>query len=146
LRVFQRSFRIKAPLQTVVEFHRMPGNMAVLTPPPVLVRIHKAPSRLSDGSEMAFTMWLGPLPVHWIASIEKIDGEGFMDRQLSGPFGSWVHHHSFRFIGEHETEIQDRIEFSLKKHLLWGPVGLVMGLSLPLLFAYRRWKTRRLLQ
>lgn len=120
--------------------------MAVLTPPLVLVRIHKAPRRLVDGSEMEFTMWLGPLPVRWRAGIERIGGEGFLDRQVSGPFGSWVHRHSFRSLGERETEIQDWIEFSLKRHLLWGPVGLVMGLSLPLLFAYRRWKTRRLLQ
>ncbi|HRX05275.1 MAG TPA: hypothetical protein P5148_19150, partial [Anaerolineae bacterium] len=30
-------------------------------------------------------------------------------------------------------------------HPIWGPVGLGMMLNLPLLFAYRGWQTRRLL-
>ena len=33
----------------------------------------------------------------------------------------------------------------MRRHLLWGPVGLGMSLNLPVLFAYRQWQTRRLL-
>ena len=37
-------------------------------------------------------------------------------------------------------------EASLKPHPVWGLVGLAMWLGLPLLFAFRGWKTRRLLE
>jgi ligand-binding SRPBCC domain-containing protein len=144
--VFRHSFRLNVPLQAVVDLHRDPKNLALLTPPPVLVRINHAPQRLSDGSEMAFTMWFGPFPIRWKALIERIEGEGFQDRQLSGPFEYWVHRHSFQDLGDKGTEIQDHIEFSLKKNLFWGTIGFFMRLSLPFLFFYRSWKTRRLLE
>jgi hypothetical protein len=47
---------------------------------------------------------------------------------------------------EGTTEVVDEVEAKLKRHPLWGPVGLAMWLGLPLLFAYRGWKTRRLLE
>jgi uncharacterized protein len=144
--VFRRSFRLKAPVEAVADLHRDPKNLPRLTPPPVLVRINNAPKRLSDGSEMTFTMWFGPFPIRWKARIESIDGEGFQDRQLSGPFAHWVHRHSFHALTANESVVEDQIEFGLKKHLLWWVVGLGFKLTLPLLFFYRRWKTRRLLE
>ena len=40
--------------------------------PPVIVRVHSAPEELGDGDTMDFTMWMGPLPVHWVAQIEAV--------------------------------------------------------------------------
>ncbi len=95
---------------------------------------------------MAFTLWLGPLPVKWSARIEAVSPSGFSDRQLEGPFGHWLHRHCFTALDERTTEVTDEIELKLKPHPLWGPVGFFMILSLPLLFAFRGWKTRRLLE
>jgi hypothetical protein len=39
-----------------------------------------------------------------------------------------------------------QLEVPLKAHPLWGAVGLAMWVGLPLLFACRAWKTRRLLE
>ena len=94
---------------------------------------------------MDFTLWLGPLPIRWTARIEDVTPAGFVDRQIRGPFQEWAHRHTFEPVDETTTEVVDTIEFSLKKHPLWGLVGLGMWLSLPLLFAFRGWKTRRLL-
>ena len=44
------------------------------------------------------------------------------------------------------TEVLDEVEASLKPHGLWGLVGLAKWLGLPLLFAYRGWRTQRLLE
>jgi ligand-binding SRPBCC domain-containing protein len=144
--VFYSSFQLKAPVQAVADLHRDPQNLARLTPPPVFVRINQAPERLEDGSEMTFTMWFGPLPIRWKARIERIEGEGFQDRQLSGPFDYWVHRHSFIALTDRVSVVEDQISFGLKRHILWGVVGLFMKLSLPLLFFYRRRKTRSLLE
>ena len=120
--------------------------MGAITPPPVIVRVHHAPLALEEGDEMGFTLWLGPLPLRWRARIEHVSSNGFTDRQLEGPFKRWVHQHSFAGAANGQTRVKDEVELEIKAHPVWGPVGLAMRLSLPLLFAYRGWKTRRLLR
>ncbi len=94
---------------------------------------------------MVFTIGFGPLRIRWVARIDESAPNGFVDRQLSGPFASWVHRHSFTGLDGGTTEVVDRIEATLRPHPLYGPIGLAMWSSLPILFAYRGWKTRRLL-
>jgi hypothetical protein len=36
--------------------------MAAITPPPMVVRMHRAPEHMGSGDEMDFTLWAGPLP------------------------------------------------------------------------------------
>ena len=83
--------------------------MAAITPPPIIVQVHHAPPVLADGDEMDFTMWLGPLPVHWLARIEAVSPAGFTDRQLRGPFTEWIHRHTFRAMDEQTTDVIDEI-------------------------------------
>jgi ligand-binding SRPBCC domain-containing protein len=143
---YQHHFQVCAPLATVAGFYAQSTSMGAITPPPIAVTVHRAPVRLANGDEMDFTLWLGPLPVHWIAQIEDAGPAGFTDRQVRGPFGKWIHCHRFVVVDESVTEVLDEIELNLRPHLVWGLVGLGMWLSLPLLFAYRSWKTRRLLE
>jgi ligand-binding SRPBCC domain-containing protein len=141
---FQHRFRVQAPLVVVTAFHRQSASMGAITPPPVIVRVHQAPAILNNHDEMAFTLWLGPLPIHWLARIEEVTPTGFVDRQLRGPFQQWVHRHTFRAITPAVTEVIDEIELTLADHWLWKLVGWGMYLNLPLLFAYRAWQTKRL--
>ncbi len=143
---YQHRFRVKATLEQVVEFHSRSASMAAITPPPIIIKVHHAPPVLAGGDEMDFTMWLGPLPLRWLARIEATPQEGFIDRQIKGPFAEWVHHHQFIKVDDHTTEIQDEINLRLRAHPFWGLIGLGMGLGLPLLFAYRQWKTKRILE
>lgn len=142
---YRHTFRVNAPLQAVAAFHARSACMGAITPPPVIVRFHRAPERLREGDQMDFTLWLGPLPIRWLASIDHISPNGFTDRQLQGPFSIWLHRHNFRPIDNDQTEIIDEISFSIKRHPFWAMVGLSLGISLPLLFAFRTWKTRHLL-
>jgi ligand-binding SRPBCC domain-containing protein len=143
---YRHSFRVRAPLAAVTDFHAHSASIGAITPPPVIAQIHQAPARLQEGDEMDFTLWLGPLPMRWLARIEDVGNNGFVDRQLRGPFDSWVHRHSFRLVNETTTEVIDEVEAELKKHPWWRLVGLGMWLTLPILFAYRGWKTRSLLE
>lgn len=95
---YRRRFLVKSPLAKVVDFHSRADNMAALTPPPILIRFQRTPPVLGEGDEMAFTMWIGPLPARWLARIEDVSSEGFTDRQLRGPFDAWVHRHSFSAV------------------------------------------------
>lgn len=143
---YQHTFHVHAPLSVVADFHAQSASMGAITPPPVKAQVHQAPARLNEGDEMDFTLWLGPLPIRWVARIEDVSGNGFSDRQLRGPFRRWVHRHQFRAIDNQTTEVIDEIEAGLQPHPLWAVVGLGMWLNLPLLFAYRGWKTKRLLE
>jgi ligand-binding SRPBCC domain-containing protein len=133
-------------LSKVIAFHQQPSSLGAITPPPVRVELLKAPEPLSKGGEMVFKLWLGPFPIPWVAMLEDSSEAGFSDRQMSGPFAEWVHRHSFVRIDEEKTEVIDQITLRLKAHLLWGPVGGAFVLGLPVMFAYRTWKTRRLLE
>ncbi len=143
---YQHRFTVNAPLADVSDFHARSTSMAAITPPPVVVQLHRAPARLDDGDEMDFTLWLGPLPLRWLARIENVGPNGFIDRQLRGPFRSWVHKHTFVPVEETVVEVVDEIELKLRPHPWWALVGLIMWLSMPLLFGYRGRKTRRLIQ
>jgi ligand-binding SRPBCC domain-containing protein len=143
---YHHSFQVRAPLAAVTDFHAQSASMGAITPPPVIAQIHRAPARLQEGDEMDFTLWLGPLPMRWLARIENVGDNGFVDRQLRGPFRSWVHRHSFRLVNETTTEVTDEVEAELKKHPWWSLAGLGMWLTMPILFAYRGWKTRSLLE
>ncbi|MFN8446631.1 MAG: hypothetical protein U0175_37915 [Caldilineaceae bacterium] len=142
---YRHRFEVKASLADVTDFHRLSASMGAITPPPVIVRVHRAPDVLKEGDEMDFTMWLGPLPVRWVAKIEDTGPTGFADRMLQGPFTSWVHRHRFVVIDAQTTAVEDHITATLSDHLFWKLVGQLMWLNMPVLFAYRGFKTRRLL-
>lgn len=142
---YRHTFVVKAPIETVTNFHKQAESMAAITPPPVYIQMHQAPSPLTEGAEIEFTLWL-PLPVRWLARIEDVTPTGFTDRQLRGPFRAWIHRHTFVARDENTTEVIDEIEGQIRPHPLWGAIGWGMWLNLPLLFTYRAWKTRRLLE
>lgn len=143
---YQHTFRVRAPLVVVAGFHAQSASLGAITPPPVMTRIRYAPAQLQEGDEMDFTLWLGPLPIHWVARIENVGNNGFTDRQLRGPFRRWVHRHHFRAVDDQTTDVVDEIQAELQPHPLWRVLGLGMWLNLPILFAYRGWKTKRLLE
>jgi ligand-binding SRPBCC domain-containing protein len=142
---YKHTFIVRAPLEKVANFHRLSASMAAITPPPVIVNIQRAPELLAAGDEMRFTLWLGPLPLRWLARIEDLSAGGFTDNQLEGPFKKWKHQHQFQAIDASRTLVIDQIEAEIKNHWFWGPIGRLMWLNMQVLFAYRGWKTRRLL-
>jgi ligand-binding SRPBCC domain-containing protein len=86
------------------------------------------------------------LPIRWKARIENLSETGFRDHQLRGPFSAWVHEHLFIQVDSDTTEVQDKIRLQIRSHIIWFWVGLSFYLGLPLLFKYRSWKTRRMLE
>lgn len=143
---YNHRFQVRVPLSAVVEFHSHSASMAAITPPPIIVRIDEAPDVLQDGDEMAFTLWLGPLPLRWRARIEQVGPTGFVDRLLTGPYKSWVHRHAYSVVGPTATEVLDMVSVELSEQPFWRLIGLGMWLGMPLLFSYRGWRTRRLLE
>jgi ligand-binding SRPBCC domain-containing protein len=136
-------FQIKAPISSVAAFHQQHTSMGAITPPPIRVELHRVPARMSKGGAMEFTLWFGPLPIHWAASIEGVSESGFTDRQLSGPFSKWVHRHSFIRVDDRTTEVIDQISLRLKAHPCGSRVAWDFYWAAGAVY-YRAWKTRAL--
>ena len=143
---YMHHFIVNASIARVAEFHSHASSMSAITPPPIVTKINQAPNRLKEGDCMDFTMWLGPLPVRWLAKIEEVTLNGFTDGLIRGPFSEWTHRHIFQRVDDQTTEVLDQITMHLRPHWFWGPVGLSMVLGLPFLFAYRAWKTKKILE
>lgn len=139
-------FNVNAPIDAVLEFHRSARSLRAITPPLIPMTALQAPDPLAEGTEMAFTLWLGPIPVRWTARIESSTPTGFIDRQLSGPFASWTHEHSFTALDSRSTLVEDHVRYELKSNPFWWLVGGLMALGLPLLFRFRAFKTRQILE
>jgi len=144
--IYCHRFQVCATIASVIEFHSRADSLAAITPPPIILRMKHTPATLTEGDEMDFTMWLGPFPLRWFARIEDVSTNGFADRQLRGPFAEWVHRHTFVAVDEQTTDVVDEINLRLRPHPIWWLVGMGMRLGLPILFAYRAWKTRRILK
>ena len=68
--IYRHQFQVNASLARMAEFHSRSASMAAITPPPIIARVHIAPPVLAEGDEMSITLWLRPLPIHWLARIE----------------------------------------------------------------------------
>jgi len=146
---YAHRFEVAAPVERVAAFHRRAESLVAITPKLLPMRLlGEVPEVLEAGSRIAFRTWLGPLPMTWQSAIEALpdDALGFQDRQLAGPFASWLHRHRFVALAGGRTAVEDEVEARLRRHPLWGPVGLQIWLGVPLLFAYRQARTRRLLE
>jgi ligand-binding SRPBCC domain-containing protein len=142
---FGHQFAVPTPLAAVADFHRRPASLVALTPPPLVLSLDHPEALLGEGADISFTIWLGPLPIRWNARIEGLSPCGFADRQISGPFASWTHRHTFVSAGERWTVVMDDVSADLRRHPFWGPIGLLLWLGMPALFAYREWRTRHAL-
>ncbi len=143
---YRHHFQVHAPLALVRDFHSKAACMPAITPPPLSVRLHNAPDVLGEGDEMDFSLEVGPISMRWVARIEKVSPNYFIDRQLRGPFAEWVHQHSFYAVDDQTTEVVDEISLRPRSNPWWWLVGMGMWAGLPFLFAFRASKTRRMLE
>lgn len=145
MNIFDYTFVIEAPIETVSAFHHDTRVLKRLTPPPIFVRIHRF-DPLAEGAEAEFTLWFGLLPVRWHAVHSDVSPAGFTDTQVSGPLKSWRHTHRFTRLDRDRTQISEHIEYEhdgglrgLLSRTLFARPGLY------LLFTARKFLTRRYL-
>lgn len=140
---FDFRFTVEAPLEAVSDFHFEPGILKALTPPLMIMQVHRF-DPLAEGSIGEFTMWMGPIPVRWKAEHSAVSQTSFTDTQTAGPMKSWVHTHTFSALSDKQTEVHEHIEFEHHGGLrgIWSRL-LFPKPALWLLFTYRKWATRR---
>ncbi len=140
---FKHSFTVDAPIEAVAAFHRDTRVLQELTPLPIIARVHRF-EPLADGSRADFTLWFGPLPLHWQAVHSDVGPNGFTDTQVRGPLRAWQHTHRFTALSPTQTRVDDHVVYShdrgargLLSRLLFARPGLLY------LFTARQLLTRR---
>lgn len=102
-------------LERAWEFFSDPGNLPVITPPELSIRvISGAETPLRAGQIITYTITPFPgIPVEWKTKITEVDpGRRFIDLQVEGPYKLWKHTHSFRTING-SVEVRDDVKYVL---------------------------------
>ncbi|MFC7021403.1 MULTISPECIES: SRPBCC family protein [Haloarcula] len=157
---YERSVRVKAPFETVWEFHSTGQGLVALTPDWMNLRIESEtgpdgesdPEVLDAGSTVVSSIrpfGVGPRQ-RWVSDIvAREDGEDeamFRDVMREGPFPHWEHTHRFRADGPDATIVEDHVEYELPGGPLGRAVGPLGFLGFEPMFRYRHRETKRLLE
>jgi ligand-binding SRPBCC domain-containing protein len=141
--IFETTFTVNAPLESVAAFHADTSALKILNPPLFFVQFHRI-DPMAEGSIAEFTLWMGPLPIRWRAVHSGVGPGGFTDTMENGPMASWRHTHRYAAVDEETTRIYEHIEYEypagwrgLLSRILFSRLGLTA------LFTYRKWATRR---
>lgn len=137
---------VNSSLDAVIAFHEDEQALKRLTPPPMMVQMVRDDRQSLTEGELAFRLWMGPLPVTWVARHEPgPTPHSFADRLIAGPLAYWVHQHIFEPAGE-GVRLIDRITLAHKPGWQGVITRLVFdGLPLRVVFWYRHWRTKRAL-
>ncbi|MEM9017003.1 MAG: TIGR01777 family oxidoreductase [Verrucomicrobiota bacterium] len=140
--VFEREVDIEAPVTELRDWHFRPGAFSRLTPPWEPAELLKGFDELKDGARATIELKTGPFRPHWIAEHE-VTANGFVDRQIKGPFASWEHEHRFEAIDERRCRLTDSIHYRLPFGLPgeWAG-GAIVRRKLSRMFRYRHEVTR----
>ena len=142
---FVKESRIAAPPAAVFAFHEAPGALERLTPPWEKVRVREQSGSIRPGSRVILETRIGPFPTRWVAEHTEYDPpHHFADRQVSGPFARWVHHHRMLDDGRGGTLLRDEVDYDPPM----GALGRLLGggfirRKLQKMFDYRHDVTRR---
>jgi ligand-binding SRPBCC domain-containing protein len=117
--ILEREQLIAADIERVFAFFADAHNLEAITPPWLHFEVlMPRPIEMRPGALIAYRMRLHGVPARWLTEIEAWDPcNGFVDRQLRGPYSLWHHTHSFE-VSAHGTLMRDRVRYALPLGLL----------------------------
>jgi len=146
LKQYKHRTLVKAPLECVAEFYKDRSTLKRLAPPPIIVKFHEI-LPVCECSKTELTLRFGPIPMQRVPIHSNVDPHNdFTDTQDSGPFQKWLLRHSFHYLKTDSTGIIDEIQVEDRNHPIWGLIGSLMWINLPVLFGYRTWVPRQTLR
>lgn len=135
----QTTTLIPGNLEEVFSFFSKAENLNSLTPPELSFSIlSPLPIEMKTGQHIHYRIKLMGVPFFWKTEISVWDPPlRFVDRQLKGPYQTWIHEHRFRAVPE-GTEMTDTITY-LSKGWILAPFlhGLFVDKKVKEIFAYR---------
>ncbi len=137
---FETEQWVGAGLDETFAFFADAENLEAITPPFLHFRVlTQLPITMGEGVLIDYRLRLHGMPARWVTRIEEWSpGQGFVDRQLSGPYPHWVHRHRFE-AGRGGTWVRDRVDYALAFDPLSRPVhAFYVRPTIQRIFAYRR--------
>ncbi len=140
---FTRTVRINRPVEEVFAWHENKAALPRLTPPWERVEVVRQSGGIQNGAQVVLRSKVGPLWTTWeMEHFGYEKGRQFCDRQVGGPFKSWVHYHRFEAVAAEACELTDEIHFTLPFGVL-GRVGSAFTQGkLEQMFEYRHAVTK----
>jgi uncharacterized protein (TIGR01777 family) len=144
-----QTFVLRSPMPVSAEelyaWHARPLAFQRLQPPWEDTAVEKQEGAFgTDGYRVTIrTRIAGPIKAAWLAeSFDFQPGRRFRDRELKGPFASWLHTHNFIPEGPDASALEDHIEYRTPLGLM-GRVfgGGMVHQRLAAMFAYRHFVT-----
>ncbi len=138
--LFTKKTRIQAPVEDVFSWHEHDGAVERLSPPWDKAELVSKTGGIRTGAEVRLKIRpIGHIPVSWTARHTGYEKNRFFrDRQVRGPFSSWVHTHHFLPDTENACIMVDSIEYALPFSTL-VPAAMEKNVSsrLERIFSYR---------
>ncbi len=135
----ERSTFIPRPRAEVFAFFADARNLERITPAFLRFRIlTPRPIVMRPGTLIDYELRLYGIPVRWRTVIQSFDpDESFIDLQLSGPYRSWQHRHTFEEAPA-GTRMRDRVDYEMPYGVLGSLVrALFVRSALERIFDYR---------
>ena len=143
-RTFSQAVKLPVSAETAFAWHERPGALERLTPPWETIKVLHRTGGIDDGSRVELLTRIGPLSSKWV--VEHRDcraGRQFRDVALRGPFPHWDHLHLFKPLGNSQSQLEDRIEYTLPGEPFAGLFASSMvARRLERMFRYRHETTR----
>lgn len=135
---FSTRLQVPVPVEDLFAWHQRPGAFARLCPPWEPVHILDQSGLIQDGDWLRLRMG----PSQWLARHRAyLPNRHFADLQAQGPLAFWYHRHRFKALSDHESLLEDSIEYQLPFSTLLNPVAPLweplLQQKLSRMFAYR---------
>jgi ligand-binding SRPBCC domain-containing protein len=143
----ERAQLVPQPAEEAFAFFADAFNLEAITPPWLRFRIlTPRPIVMREGALIDYRLSLHRVPCHWYTRIDTwIPGRRFVDRQISGPFRTWVHTHTFERRPQ-GTLIRDHVRYRMPLGALGAMARhALIGSDLERIFDYRTAAIERLL-
>lgn len=146
VRRFETVVELPLAVEEVFEFFSDAENLERITPPELHFRIlTPLPIEMDRGTLIDYRLRLQGVPFRWRTEIsEWVPPHAFTDRQLRGPYHTWVHRHTFESTAG-GTLMTDQVDYRLP---LW-PLGEwahpLVDRKVHRIFAFRSDTIRRIL-
>lgn len=147
LHTFVKRSVMPVSAEELFQWHEAPGAFQKLTPPGEPVVVLEQTGGIRDGARVVVRVGVWPFAFRWeLEHRDYVFGRQFCDVQVRGPFRTYRHIHRMEPSGEHDSYLEDRIEFSLPAQPVssWIAAPWVLW-KFERLFAYRHRVTREAL-